>query len=114
MTSKKITPMMKQWHQCKEQAGDSLLFFRMGDFYEAFYDDAVLISQHLDLTLTERKGIPMSGVPVATINNYIDRLISKGLKVAVAEQFEESEPGKGQTEPLPRELHRIVTPGTLL
>ncbi|WP_286027281.1 DNA mismatch repair protein MutS [Chlamydia gallinacea] len=114
MTSKKITPMMKQWHQCKEQAGDSLLFFRMGDFYEAFYDDAVLISQHLDLTLTQRQGIPMSGVPVATINNYIDRLISKGLKVAVAEQFEESEPGKGKTEPLPRELHRIVTPGTLL
>lgn len=105
---------MKQWHQCKEQAGDSLLFFRMGDFYEAFYDDAVLISQHLDLTLTQRQGIPMSGVPVATVNNYIDRLISKGLKVAVAEQFEESEPNKSKTEPLPRELHRIITPGTLL
>ncbi|WP_348663147.1 DNA mismatch repair protein MutS [Chlamydia vaughanii] len=114
MTSKKPTPMMKQWHHCKEQAGESLLFFRMGDFYEAFYDDAVLLSQHLDLTLTQRQGIPMSGVPVATINNYIDRLISKGFKVAVAEQFEEASDNKGKSEPLARELQRVITPGTLL
>lgn len=114
MTSKKTTPMMKQWHQCKEKAGESLLLFRMGDFYEAFYDDAIVLSQNLDITLTQRQGIPMSGIPVSTIDGYIDRLVSKGFKIAVAEQLDEAQDNKGKSEPLSRELQRFITPGTLL
>lgn len=110
MTVKTMTPMMKQWHQCKEQAGDAILFFRMGDFYEAFYDDAVLLAKYLDITLTQRQGIPMSGVPVSTLDTYVDRLISRGIKIAIAEQTGESE-NKG---PIHREVQRFVTPGTLL
>ncbi|EPP34635.1 DNA mismatch repair protein MutS [Chlamydia ibidis] len=111
---KKTTPMMEQWHQCKEQAGESLLLFRMGDFYEAFYDDAVALSKHLDLTLTQRQGIPMSGVPAASVDGYIDRLIAKGFKVAVAEQFDNVKVTKDKPGPLARDLQRFVTPGTLL
>ncbi|WP_100934193.1 DNA mismatch repair protein MutS [Candidatus Chlamydia corallus] len=116
MTEKKPTPMMEQWHQCKEKAGESVLLFRMGDFYEAFYDDAVLLSQHLELTLTQRQGIPMSGIPHATVDTYVDRLISKGFKVAIAEQFDEcsKEKESKKTGPMARDIQRFVTPGTLL
>ncbi|ANH78734.1 DNA mismatch repair protein MutS [Candidatus Chlamydia sanziniae] len=115
MTIKKLTPMIEQWHECKKKAGDSVLLFRMGDFYEAFYDDAELLSQYLDLTLTQRQGVPMSGVPVVAIDNYVDRLVSKGFKVAIAEQFDDpknkeiKKPG-----PITRDLQRCITPGTLL
>ena len=83
---------MEQWHRCKEKAGESILLFRMGDFYEAFYDDASFLSQNLGLTLTQRQGIPMSGIPVASVESYVDRLISQGFKVAIAEQLEDCYP----------------------
>lgn len=103
--------MMQQWHNCKKNAGSALLFFRMGDFYEAFYEDATLIAQELDLTLTKRQEIPMCGVPVHTCEGYIDKLVAKGFRVAVAEQMEDSRQAKGLVR---RELTRIVTPGTVI
>ena len=81
-----LTPMMKQWYKCKQSAKDAILLFRMGDFYEAFYDDAELVSKLLDLTLTKRASTPMAGVPHQHIDPYIDRLVAKGYKVALAEQ----------------------------
>lgn len=102
---------MQQWHTCKKNAGSALLFFRMGDFYEAFYEDATLIAAELDLTLTKRQEIPMCGVPVHTCEGYIDRLVAKGYRVAVAEQMEDPRQAKGLVR---RELTRIVTPGTVI
>ncbi|MFQ5728814.1 MAG: DNA mismatch repair protein MutS, partial [Waddliaceae bacterium] len=100
-----------QWHACKKAAGNALLFFRMGDFYEAFYEDAALISKELDLTLTSRQNVPMSGVPHHTCESYIDKLVSKGHRVAVAEQTSDPKTGKGLVK---REVVRVVTPGTLI
>lgn len=105
------TPMMLQWHACKQKAKDAVLFFRMGDFYEAFYDDAVLLSKELDLTLTKRQEIPMSGIPFHTSEIYIDKLVAKGFRVAVAEQTEDPKKVKGLVK---REIVRMVTPGTLI
>lgn len=107
----KVTPMMAQWQTCKDAAKDSILFFRMGDFYEAFYDDAVLIARELELTLTCRHDIPMSGVPHHTCDGYIDKLISKGYRVAIAEQTEDPKTAKGLVK---REIVRVVTPGTVI
>lgn len=107
----KISPMMAQWHACKEMAKDAVLFFRMGDFYEAFHDDAVLLSKELDLTLTKRQDIPMSGVPFHTSDAYIDKLVAKGYRVAIAEQIEDPKKAKGLVK---REVVRLVTPGTLM
>ena len=80
--------MMQQWHACKQKAQDALLLFRMGDFYEAFYEDAKLLAKELELTLTSRQEIPMSGVPHHTCESYIDKLIAKKskLKFYYAEQ----------------------------
>ncbi len=102
---------MVQWNACKKMAHDAVLFFRMGDFYEAFYDDAVLIAKELDLTLTKRADIPMSGVPWHTSEGYIDKLVAKGYRVAVAEQTEDPKKAKGLVK---REIVRIVTPGTVI
>ena len=107
----KLTPMMMQWHACKEKAKDAILFFRMGDFYEAFHDDALLLSKELDLTLTKRHEIPMSGVPFHTSEVYIDKLVAKGFRVAVAEQIEDPKLAKGLVK---RDIVRVVTPGTLM
>jgi DNA mismatch repair protein MutS len=107
----KTTPMMTQWHSCKQLAKNAVLLFRMGDFYEAFYDDAETLSRELGLTLTKRQGIPMSGVPHHTCQSYIDKLISKGIRVAIAEQMENPKEAKGLVR---REVTRIVTPGTLV
>ncbi len=107
----KTSPMMAQWHACKQQAKDAVLLFRMGDFYEAFYDDAVLLSQELELTLTKRQGIPMAGVPCHTCESYIDKLVSKGFRVAIDEQMENPAQAKGLVK---RGLSRIVTPGTTI
>ena len=107
----KDSPMMAQWHACKKQAKEALLLFRLGDFYEAFYDDAIVLARELDLTLTQRQGIPMSGVPAHTCEGYIDRLVSKGFRVAVAEQTEDPRHVKGLVK---REIVRVVTPGTLV
>jgi len=107
----KISPMMVQWHACKEQAGEALLLFRMGDFYEAFYEDAAVLAKELDLTLTRRQGIPMSGVPHHSGEVYIDKLVGKGYRVAIAEQMESPKEAKGIVK---REIVRMVTPGTLI
>lgn len=108
---KSASPMMLQWQSCKEAAGDAILLFRMGDFYEAFHDDAVLIAQELDLTLTQRQEIPMSGVPYHASDSYIDKLVSKGYRVAIAEQTEDPKKAKGLVK---REVVRVITPGTLM
>ena len=106
-----ISPMMVQWHACKKMAREAILLFRMGDFYEAFYADAALIARELDLTLTARQGIPMSGVPVHTFDAYVDRLVVKGHRVAVAEQMEDPRKVKGLVK---REVVRVITPGTIV
>lgn len=108
---KKITPMMEQWVQCKEKAKSAILLFRLGDFYEAFYDDASLISDVLELTLTQRHGIPMSGIPWHASESYIDKLIAKGFKVAIAEQLEDSLAVKGIVK---RDIVKILSPGTVI
>lgn len=107
----KTSPMMLQWQACKQVAGTAVLLFRMGDFYEAFYDDAALISRELDLTLTKRQEIPMSGVPYHSSETYIDQLIAKGYRVAIAEQTEDPKKAKGLVK---REVVRVITPGTVI
>ena len=107
----KTTPMMAQWEECKKEAGSALLLFRLGDFYEAFYDDALLLAQLLDITLTKRQEIPMAGIPWHTSEGYIDKLISKGLRVAIAEQVEDPSQAKGLVK---RKVVRIATPGTAI
>ncbi len=103
--------MMAQWHACKEKAKDALLLFRLGDFYEAFYQDAELISKEINLTLTARQGVPMCGVPYLHVESYIDKLIAKGHKVAIAEQVEGPQQTKGLIK---REITQILTPGTIV
>lgn len=103
--------MMAQWHDCKANAKDALLFFRLGDFYEAFYEDASVISKELGLTLTARQEIPMCGVPFHTAETYIDKLVAKGFKVSIAEQMEDPKHVKGIVK---REIVRTITPGTLI
>lgn len=110
-SDQKTSPMMLQWGACKQAARDALLFFRMGDFYEAFHDDAIVIAKELELTLTRRSDIPMCGVPHHTCEGYIDKLVSKGYRVAVAEQTEDPKLAKGLVK---REIVRVVTPGTLI
>ncbi len=105
------TPMMAQWQACKAEAKDALLFFRLGDFYEAFYDDAKVIAKEINLTLTARQGIPMCGVPFHASDAYIDKLIAKGHKIAIAEQMEDPKGAKGIIK---REITRIITPGTVV
>lgn len=107
----KVSPMMLQWQQCKSIAKDAILFFRLGDFYEAFFEDAELISKELELTLTKRQGVPMSGVPWHTAENYIDQLVLKGYRIAVAEQTEDPKTCKGIVH---REIKRFISKGTNL
>lgn len=101
--------MMVQWHDCKSKATDALLLFRLGDFYEAFHEDAHLLAKELDLTLTKRQQVPMSGIPAHTAESYIEKLVAKGYRVAVAEQIESSKGVKGLVK---RDITRIITPGT--
>lgn len=103
--------MMAQWHSCKEAAPDTILLFRLGDFYEAFYEDAELLSKELDLTLTKRQEIPMAGVPHHMGETYVDRLVAKGYRVSIAEQLENPKDVKGIVK---RGIARIVTPGTVI
>ena len=102
--------MMAQWYGCKKKAKDGLLLFRLGDFYETFYEDALILARELDLTLTKRQNIPMSGVPYHAAEGYIEKLVDKGYLVAIAEQTEEAEEGKGLVK---REIVRTVSKGTL-
>lgn len=108
----KKTPMMRQYDSIKSEHQDYILFFRMGDFYEMFFEDARLSAQELDLTLTSRdKGVPMAGVPHHSADNYILRLVKKGHKVAVCEQIEDPREAKGVVK---RKVVRYHTPATLL
>src|SRR5271154_4931055 len=109
------TPMMQQYLRIKAQHPDVLLFYRMGDFYELFYDDARRAATLLDIALTQRgqsagAPIPMAGVPVASIEGYLGRLVRLGESVAICEQIGEPGRGKGPGE---RRIVRIVTPGTV-
>jgi DNA mismatch repair protein MutS len=106
-----ITPMMSQWYECKKQAQGAVLLFRLGDFYEAFEDDAVLLAKELELVLTKRQETPMAGIPAHTCESYIDKLVSKGYRVAVAEQMEDPQVVKGIIK---REIVRMVTPGSVI
>ena len=112
-----LTPMMKQYFEIKEQNQDCLLFFRLGDFYEMFNEDAKVASRELDLTLTTRDRnkspedqTPMCGVPYHSCESYIARLVSKGYNVAICEQMEDPALAKGLVK---REITRIITPGTV-
>ena len=112
-----MTPMMRQYLEIKEQNPDAILFFRLGDFYEMFNEDAELVSQELDLTLTSRdrskpedERTPMCGVPYHSCDGYIARLIAKGYKVAICEQTEDPAQAKGLVN---RDIIRVVTPGTV-
>ena len=86
-TDKKPTPMLEQYLKVREEYKNYVLFYRLGDFYEMFYDDAEKISKELELTLTSRAGVPMCGVPYHSAETYIKRLIDKGFKVAICEQI---------------------------
>ena len=115
-----ITPMMAQYLGIKESHPDGLLFYRMGDFYELFFEDAVKAAQALDITLTKRgkhqgMEIPMCGVPVHSHEAYLNRLIRKGFRVAICEQTENPAEAKkrGTKSVVNRDVVRIITPGTL-
>lgn len=116
MAEKKYTPMMQHYLKMKEENPDAILFYRLGDFYEMFFDDAKLVSQELDLVLTGRSAgveekVPMCGVPFHAANSYISRLVKKGYKVAICEQLEDPSNAKGLVD---RGIVKIVTPGTYL
>jgi DNA mismatch repair protein MutS len=114
--STSATPAMRQYLDAKQQHPDAILFFRMGDFYEMFYEDALLAARALDLTLTSRSrdgngsSIPMCGVPFHAVDGYIARLVKKGLRVAICDQVEDPRKAKGLVK---REVVRVVSPGTL-
>lgn len=117
----KPTPMMAQYFSIKEQASDALLFYRMGDFYELFFDDAIAAAEALDITLTKRgqhdgEDIPMCGVPFHAYESYLAKLIKAGFKVAICEQMESPEAARkrGSKSVVRREIIRTVTPGTIL
>lgn len=116
----KHTPMMQQYFEIKAEHQDCLLFYRMGDFYELFYDDAIKASKALDITLTKRgktdgQDIPMCGVPFHACDNYLSRLVRQGFRVAICEQVEDPAEAKkrGPKSVVKRDVVRIVTPGTL-
>ena len=111
-----ITPMMQQYLQIKEKNPDMLLFFRLGDFYELFFDDAHTASRELDLTLTGKdcglsERAPMCGIPYHAVNTYVARLIEKGYKIAICDQLTDPAESKGLVE---RDITRIITPGTVI
>lgn len=110
------TPLMKQYKEIKAQNKDNLLFFRLGDFYEMFFEDAVIASKELGLTLTSRnrekdQDVPLAGVPYHSVASYIAKLVNKGYKVAICEQVEDPKSAKGIVK---REVTRVITPGTVI
>lgn len=113
--AKKYTPMIEQYLQIKAEVPDAFLFFRLGDFYELFFEDAKKAAEELEITLTSRDGgkerVPMCGVPYHSANAYIERLIEKGYKVALCEQVEDPAEAKGVVK---REIVQIITPGTVM
>lgn len=116
MAEKKYTPMMQHYLKMKEENPDSILFYRLGDFYEMFFEDAKLVSQELDLVLTGRSAgveekVPMCGIPFHAANSYIQRLVKKGYKVAICEQLEDPSSAKGLVD---RGIIKTITPGTYM
>jgi DNA mismatch repair protein mutS len=110
------TPLMKQYNEIKKDYEDSILFFRLGDFYEMFFEDAVKASKELGLTLTSRNkekdaNVPLAGVPYHSASSYITKLVSKGYKVAICEQVEDPKSAKGIVK---REVVKVITPGTVI
>src|SRR5882757_1404760 len=116
MSSASATPAMRQYLDAKDQHRDSIMLFRMGDFYEMFYEDALVAARALELTLTSRSkdanggGIPMCGVPHHAVDTYIARLVRKGFRVAICDQVEDPRKAKGIVK---REVVRVISPGTL-
>lgn len=108
--SEKVSPMLKQYLDIKSKYGDYILFFRLGDFYEMFFEDATTVSRELELTLTARAGSPMCGVPFHSAEQHIKRLIDRGFKVAICEQLTDPHASKGLVE---RGVIRLVTAGTV-
>ena len=111
-----FSPMMQHYLKTKEEYSDCILFYRLGDFYEMFFDDAVIVSRELQLTLTGKEcgqpeRAPMAGIPYHSAENYIAKLIEKGYKVAICEQMEDPKEAKGMVK---RAVIRVVTPGTLI
>ena len=113
-TSEAITPMVRQYQDIKSQHKDAILFFRLGDFYEMFYDDAKIASKELELTLTGRgegeRRMPMCGIPYHAADNYISKLLGKGYKVAICDQTEDPKLAKGLVR---RDVVKVITPGTV-
>ncbi|MCZ7395094.1 MAG: DNA mismatch repair protein MutS [Candidatus Methanoperedens sp.] len=113
----KMTPAMRQYYEAKEKHSDALIFFRMGDFYESFGDDAKIIAKELDITLTSRGrdkeggDMPLAGIPYHAVDSYLPRLIKKGYKVAICEQLEDPKSAKGVVK---RGVVRVITPGTVI
>ena len=115
MAQAQMSPMMQQYVETKKQYHDCILFYRLGDFYEMFFEDAITVSRELELTLTGKdcgleERAPMCGVPYHAVETYLNRLVQKGYKVAIAEQMEDPKLAKGLVK---REVVRIVTPGTI-
>ena len=109
-----LTPMMQQYMETKKQYSDCILFYRLGDFYEMFFDDAITASKELEITLTGKncgleERAPMCGVPYHSVDSYLNRLVEKGYKVAICEQVEDPQQAKGIVK---REVVRVVTAGT--
>ncbi len=112
MPEVKLTPMMRQYRQAKaEIPTDAILLFRLGDFYEMFFDDAARASAIMDITLTKRGGVPMCGFPYHALEIHLPRLLHAGVKVAIAEQMEDPAQAKGIVK---REITRVITPGTVM
>src|SRR5690625_5243701 len=111
-----VTPMMQQYLRIKAEYKDAFLFFRLGDFYELFYEDAIKAAQELEITLTKRDAsqddpIPMCGVPHHSAERYIKTLVDRGYKVAICEQVEDPKKAKGVVR---REVVQLITPGTVM
>ena len=113
----KMTPAMRQYYEAKEKHKDALIFFRMGDFYESFGDDAKVIAKELEITLTSRgrdkdgDDMPLAGIPYHAVDSYLPKLIKKGYKVAICEQLEDPKNAKGVVK---RGVVRVITPGTVI
>ncbi|MFH1322309.1 MAG: DNA mismatch repair protein MutS, partial [Methanobacteriota archaeon] len=113
----KMTPAMRQYYEAKEKHKDALIFFRMGDFYESFGDDAKVIAKELEITLTSRgrdkegEDMPLAGIPYHSVDSYLPKLIKKGYKVAICEQLEDPRNAKGVVK---RGVVRVITPGTVI
>ena len=112
----KLSPMMVQYMDIKDKYNDTIIFFRLGDFYEMFFEDAILCSRELELALTGKNAglderVPMCGIPYHAYNTYLDKLIEKGYKVAICEQLSDPKTTKGMVE---RDVIQVVTRGTIM